>query len=78
MVSQAELILKGYYSLVPGLISIFLETVWVPLRHTPVKQRSLYFILNQTRYKSMRAITNKKHTVLSSKHTEVVLHSSVV
>ena len=22
---------KGYYSLVPGLISIFLETVWVPL-----------------------------------------------
>ena len=28
---QAELISKGYYSLVPGLISIFLETVWVPL-----------------------------------------------
>ena len=22
---------KGYHSLVPGLISIFLETVWVPL-----------------------------------------------
>ena len=31
MVSQAELISKGYHSLVPGLISIFLETVWVPL-----------------------------------------------
>ena len=25
---------KGYHSLVPGLISIFLETVWVPLRLT--------------------------------------------
>ena len=23
---------KGYHSLVPGLISIFLETVWVPLK----------------------------------------------
>ena len=23
---------KAYYSLVPGLISIFLETVWVPLK----------------------------------------------
>ena len=23
---------KGYHSLVPGLISIFLETEWVPLR----------------------------------------------
>ena len=23
---------KGYHSLVPGLILIFLETVWVPLR----------------------------------------------
>ena len=31
MVSQAESISKGYHSLVPGLISIFLETVWVPL-----------------------------------------------
>ena len=31
MVSQAELIWKGYHSLVPGLISIFLETVWVSL-----------------------------------------------
>ena len=31
MVSQAELISKGYHSLVHGLISIFLETVWVPL-----------------------------------------------
>ena len=25
---------KGYHSLVPGLISIFFETVWVPLRLT--------------------------------------------
>ena len=32
MVSQAELISNGYHSLVPGLISTFLETVWVPLR----------------------------------------------
>ena len=31
MVSQAELISKGYHSLVPGLISIVLETVWAPL-----------------------------------------------
>ena len=23
---------RGYHSLVPGLISIFLETVWVPLK----------------------------------------------
>ena len=35
-VSQAELISKGYHSLVPGLISIFLETVWVPFRHGAV------------------------------------------
>ena len=33
MVSQAELISNGYHSLVPGLISIFLETVWVPLTY---------------------------------------------
>ena len=31
MVSQSELILKVFNSLVPGLISIFLETVWAPL-----------------------------------------------
>ena len=31
MASQAELISKGYHSLVPSLISILLETVWVPL-----------------------------------------------
>ena len=31
MVSQAELISKGYHSLVPGIISVSLETVWVPL-----------------------------------------------
>ena len=31
MVSQAELISRGYQSLVSGLISILLETVWVPL-----------------------------------------------
>ena len=31
MVSQAELFLRGYHPLVRGLISIFLETVWVPL-----------------------------------------------
>ena len=31
MVSQAEFISKGYHSLVPGIISISLETVWVPL-----------------------------------------------
>ena len=31
MVSQAELISKGYHSLVPCLISILLEMVWVPL-----------------------------------------------
>ena len=31
MVLQEELISIGYPSLVPGLISIFLETVWVPL-----------------------------------------------
>ena len=24
---------KGYHSLVPGLISIFFETVWVPLNY---------------------------------------------
>ena len=28
---KAELISKAYLPLVPGLISIFLETVWVPL-----------------------------------------------
>ena len=32
MVSQAELISKGYHFSGPGLISIFLETVWVPLK----------------------------------------------
>ena len=26
-----KLIFNGYHSLIPGLISIFLETVWVPL-----------------------------------------------
>ena len=31
MVSQAELISKGYHSLIPGLISVFLEMVWVSL-----------------------------------------------
>ena len=31
MVSQADLICKGYHSWVPSLISILLETVWVPL-----------------------------------------------
>ena len=31
LVSTAELISKGYHSLVPGLISIFLEKIWVPL-----------------------------------------------
>ena len=31
MVSQAEIILNGYHSSVPGLISICLEMVWVPL-----------------------------------------------
>ena len=31
MVSQIELISKGYHSLVPG-IAIILEQVWVPLR----------------------------------------------
>ena len=36
MVSQAELISKGYHSLVPGLISVFLETVWVPSVQTLV------------------------------------------
>ena len=30
MVSQAENNSKGYHSLVPGLISNFLEMVWVP------------------------------------------------
>ena len=33
MVLLAELISKGYYSLVPGLTSIFLEMVWVHLRN---------------------------------------------
>ena len=32
MVSQAELISKGYRSLVSGLTSIFLEKVWIPLK----------------------------------------------
>ena len=31
MVSQAEVISKGYHSLVPSLISICLGAVWVPL-----------------------------------------------
>ena len=31
MVSQAELISKGYHSLVPGLISIFFIDVCIPL-----------------------------------------------
>ena len=29
---------KGYHSLVPGLISIFLETVWVPLIQGQIKE----------------------------------------
>ena len=33
MVSQAEVISKDYYSLVPGIISIFLKTVLVPLTY---------------------------------------------
>ena len=33
---------KGYHSLVPGLISIFLEMVWVPLRlHVHMKTQKL-------------------------------------
>ena len=32
VVSRADMISKGYHSLVPGLISMFLETVWVPLK----------------------------------------------
>ena len=31
MVSQSEMISTGFHSLVPGLISIFLATVWVTL-----------------------------------------------
>ena len=31
MISQAELISKSYHYLVPGIISKFLEKVWVPL-----------------------------------------------
>ena len=38
---------KGYHSLVPGLISIFLETVWVPLivmlGLNSAPQRLIYF-----------------------------------
>ena len=34
MVSQAELISKGYQPLVSGFISISLEKVWVPLTYS--------------------------------------------
>ena len=38
MVSQAELILRVItYSLVPGLISILVEMVWVPLKFKVIK-----------------------------------------
>ena len=64
MVSQAELIFKGYNSFVPGLISICLERVWVPLnkivymksyflriRGTMFKKgNAFYIIINKTKY----------------------------
>ena len=41
MVSQREMISKGYHALVPGLISVFLETVWVPLKIYSHKMKKL-------------------------------------
>ena len=32
MVSQAQLISKGSHSLFPGIIPIFVEKIWVPLK----------------------------------------------
>ena len=44
MVSQEELISKVFHSLVPGLISIFLETVWVPLSHLENAVMKIYIL----------------------------------
>ena len=46
MVLQAELISQGYHSLVPGIISIFLENVWVPLKNLRLKINDLNFNTN--------------------------------
>ena len=42
MVPQAELISKGYLSLIPGLISIFLEMVWFSLTNYSMNYILLY------------------------------------
>ena len=39
---------KGYHSLVPGLISIFSETVWVPLTK-PIRQSDFTVGVHSTR-----------------------------
>ena len=64
MFSQAELILR-VISLVPGLISIFLETVWVPLSELLVSFDHNYRVL-----KSSVSIPNMKllHYLSSFKH----------
>ena len=53
MVSTTELISKVYYSLVPGLISIFLNMVWVPLivvLYCPFKQRSTMLVASNDQF----------------------------
>ena len=35
---------KGYHSLVPGLISTFLETVWVPLKNSGLKENRIGYL----------------------------------
>ena len=44
MVSQAELILRVIFLLVPGFISVFLKMVWVPLSNTINKRIRSIFI----------------------------------
>ena len=59
MVSQAELIYKSYYSLVHGIISIFLEMVWVPLKDLhvlTVRNHEKYLIISYFLNKNIHLI----------------------
>ena len=67
MVSQAELISKGYHSLVPSLISFFLETVWVPLMLIKKKITSEIIVFVKHNFSSLINLFQNAHpTNLSS------------
>ena len=50
MVSQAELISNGCHSLVSGLISICLETIWIPLSKKCITVPYDIYIVNLSRF----------------------------